>query len=326
MTVHQPITATSAKPGRNGRLFFLELNAGKIHSINPDGSDKKTIVTGARNPDGIAIDRDAGHIYWTNMGVPSLNDGSIERVDLDGSNRVTIVPPGGTHTPKQLIFDTETGKLYWGDREGMRVMSVNLDGSDIQTLVQTGDPEKDRTDLTRWCVGVAIDHNWDEIYWTQKGPDDGNIGLLRRAPLALRPGETPSTRTDIETVYDRLPEPIDLEIADGWLYWTDRGDPPRGNTVNRMKLEVDEHDHGPLEIIVTHLMEGIGIATDVANDRMFVTDLTGTIHTARLDGTGRRGIAYAQGNLTGIAYLDDSGRRTIAAAQKNLSGLADLEF
>ena len=33
----------------------------------------------------------AGHIYWTNMGVPSRNDGSIERADLDGQNRVTIV-------------------------------------------------------------------------------------------------------------------------------------------------------------------------------------------------------------------------------------------
>jgi DNA-binding beta-propeller fold protein YncE len=287
-----------------GRLFFLEINAGEIHSINPGGSDKRTIVTGARLPDGIAIDRDAGHIYWTNMGVPSLNDGSIERVDLDGGNRVTIVPPGGTHTPKQIIFDKPTGRLYWGDREGMRVMSVNIDGSDLQTLVQTGEGDEDRKDLSRWCVGVAIDHNKNEIYWTQKGPDDGNVGGLFRAPLALRPGETPSSRTDIETVFDHLPEPIDLEIAGGSLYWTDRGDPPRGNTVNRMRLETDGHEHGPVEIIVTHLMEGIGLATDVANDRMFVTDFAGNIFTARLDGSDRRSIAAAQGNLTGVAYLE----------------------
>ena len=38
---------------------------------------------------------DAGHIYWTNMGpVPNLNDGSIERADLDGKNRRVIVPQG----------------------------------------------------------------------------------------------------------------------------------------------------------------------------------------------------------------------------------------
>jgi hypothetical protein len=93
-----------------------------------------------------------------------------------------------------------------------------------------------------------------------------------------------------------------------------------------MRLEVLEHDPGPQEIIVTHLMEGIGIATDVANDRMFVTDLTGTIHTARLDGSDRRGIAYAQGNLTGIAYLDGDSYRALTAAERNRVNLADLEF
>jgi 3-hydroxyacyl-CoA dehydrogenase, NAD binding domain len=37
-------------------------------------------------PDGIATHADTGHIYWTNIGVPHLNDGSIERADLDGEN------------------------------------------------------------------------------------------------------------------------------------------------------------------------------------------------------------------------------------------------
>jgi hypothetical protein len=238
------------------------------------------------------------------MGVPSLNDGSIERCDLDGSNRTTIVAPGATHTPKQVIIDKPAGKLYWGDREGMRVMRCNLDGSKIETLVQTGEGDEDRKDQTRWCVGVAIDHDWDEIWWTQKGPDNGDVGRLFRAPLDLKPGETASTRTDVQLVKDRLPEPIDLEIANGFIFWTDRGDPPRGNTVSRMRLEIDEHDPGPQEMVFDHLMEGIGIALDVANDRMFVTDLAGTIYVARLDGSERKVIAAVQGNLTGIAYAE----------------------
>ena len=117
--------------------------------MNTDGTDKKTIVTDCRLPDGIAVDVQAGHIYWTNMGVPSLNDGSIERVDLDGKNRKVIVPQGATFTPKQIHLDKENGKLYWCDREGMRVMRVNLDGSQIETLVETGRGDDDRRDANK---------------------------------------------------------------------------------------------------------------------------------------------------------------------------------
>lgn len=77
-----------------GRLFFLEVSSGSVLSANPDGSDRKIIVTGCRIPDGVVVDVEAGHIYWTNMGNPIKNDGSIERADLDGQNRKTIVTEG----------------------------------------------------------------------------------------------------------------------------------------------------------------------------------------------------------------------------------------
>ena len=76
------------------RLFVLELNAGRIHSMNTDGSDRKTIVSDCHLPDGIVVDAEAGHIYWTNMGIPNLNDGSVERADIDGKNRKTIIAQG----------------------------------------------------------------------------------------------------------------------------------------------------------------------------------------------------------------------------------------
>src|SRR5438309_3968028 len=65
-------------------------------------------------------------------------EGTREINTLIGSNRVTIVPPGGTFTPKQLQLEPVGRKLYWCDREGMRVMRCDLDGSNVETLVQTG--------------------------------------------------------------------------------------------------------------------------------------------------------------------------------------------
>ena len=221
------------------RLFVLELNAGRIHSMNTDGSDRKTIVSDCHFPDGIVVDAEAGHIYWTNMGIPSLNDGSVERADIDGKNRKTIVAQGKTHTPKQIILDKKGGKLYWCDREGMRVMRCNLDGSQLETLIETGRGEADSRDATRWCVGLTIDPKFGRIYWTQKGPDDAGLGRIFRANVEIPAGQTAATRSDIEIFYDGLPEPIDLELdhKNRVLYWTDRGDPPRGNTVNRASID-----------------------------------------------------------------------------------------
>ncbi|MDB5831985.1 MAG: 3-hydroxyacyl-CoA dehydrogenase [Caballeronia sp.] len=291
-----------ADASRSGRLFFLELSGGRIHSINPDGSDRKTIVTNCRLPDGIDVEPDAGHIYWTNMGTIGLDDGSIERANLDGSNRVVIVPQGVTHTPKQIHLDTAGGKLYWCDREGMRVMRANLDGSQVETLVATGRGDQHRLDQTRWCVGIAVDPKLGKLYWTQKGLDNAGLGRIFRANIDIPQGEDPANRSDIEVLIDRLPEPIDLEldVVNRVLYWTDRGDPPRGNTVNRVAI----NGTAAPEILVTHLMEGIGIALDVPGNRMFVTDLAGSVYSADLDGKNQRNFLYAQGNLAGIAYAE----------------------
>jgi hypothetical protein len=284
-------------------LFVLDLSGGRVFSMNPDGSDSKTLVTGCRMPDGIVLDLEKGHFYWTDMGVPNRDDGKIERADLDGGNRRTIVPEGATFTPKQLHLDKKSRKLYWSDREGMRVMRSNLDGSHIETLVDSSQGDtRPGADARKWCVGITVDADRGHIYWTQKGPDNGEQGRIFRANLDIPAGQNAANRRDITVLFDRLPEPIDLELdlKNRHLYWTDRGDPPRGNTVNRTSID------GKLtqEIVLSNLMEGIGIALDVTGDRMFVTDLAGSVYSAKLNGSQKRVLAYAQGNLSGVAYAE----------------------
>ncbi|HMH26342.1 MAG TPA: hypothetical protein VK542_07165 [Gemmatimonadaceae bacterium] len=298
-------TKASSGSARAGQLFLLDLSGGRILSMDPNGSNRRIIATDCVHPDGVVVDVAAGHVYWTNMGVPSLNDGSIERADLDGKNRRFIVAPGGTYTPKQLHLDKGNGKLYWSDREGMRVMRSNLDGSRIETLVQTGQGENDRHDQTRWCVGITVDPKRRQIYWTQKGGDNAEAGRILRAGIDIPTGETAANRSDVEVFFNGLPEPIDIEIdlERRILYWTDRGNPPRGNTVNRAPIDAKPGQNAP-QIVVSDLMEGIGIALDVPGNRMFVTDLAGSLYVAKLDGTDKRTLLAAQGNLTGIAYAE----------------------
>jgi hypothetical protein len=303
-----PLNAGANNSTTSGRLFFLDLGAGRVLSANPDGSGLKTILNeGRKLPDGLVVDVAAGHIYWTNMANPKANDGSILRSDLDGGNMTTIVPPGGTFTPKQLQLEKKSGKLYWSDREGMRVMRANLDGSNIETLVDTSEGDsRPGPDARKWCVGIAVDLEGGKFYWTQKGDDNAGEGRIFRAGIDLPPGQSPANRNDIELLYENLPEPIDLDLdlVNLILYWTDRGDPPRGNTVNRAPLD---RKAGPLqepEIVFTHLMEGIGLALDVNGGRMFITDFAGSVYSANLDGSNQKTLLVAEGNLTGIAYAE----------------------
>ena len=51
-------------------------------------------------------------------------------------------------------------------------------------------------------------------------------------------------------------------------------------------------------------MEGIGLALDAPGERMFITDLGGSVYAAGLDGSDGHAITFAQGNLSGVAYAE----------------------
>jgi len=279
-----------------GRIYYLTLGSrgsgGRVMSANDDGSGLRTVVDGRNaGPDGIVVDTATKRIYWTNMGRAAANDGTIESSALDGADLQTVVPAAGTWTPKQLKLDAKHGKLYWSDREGMRIMRANLDGSQIETLVETAQGDEARKDARNWCVGMALDVDGGKMYWSQKG--SGNNGRIFRANL---------DGSQIETLFDNLPEPIDIDLDLGrrMMYWTDRGDPPAGNTVSRAPMDTGK---GKQEILVRGLKEGIGIALDVKGGRMFYTDLGGNVYSAKLDGSDNRVLLSGQGALTGITWI-----------------------
>jgi hypothetical protein len=300
-------------PTSPDRLVLLNIDHhSHMLTISPDGSDMRALIVdvGSGPPDGVGIDSQRGHIFWTYMGTSHdgedylANDGSIERIDIDGGNRVVIIAEGVTFTPKQLQVDSARELIYWCDREGMRVMRAGMDGSQVTVLVQTGHTDEDRQDRRRHCVGVAIDPQAGYLYWTQKGKPNGNEGRILRAGLELPPGADPANRPDVEVLFDNLPEPIDLEWEPNrhYLYWTDRGDPPAGNTLNRALIKPGE----PMirEIILTGLNEGIGLALDHANKRAFVSDLGGFVQVISLDHPDNGATIFSgHGPLTGIAYL-----------------------
>jgi len=288
------------------------MGEGYVLQFAPDGKTEKTILSKQSLPDGIDVDHHSGRMFWTCMGMPGKGDGEILSANLDGSDVCTVVPKGTINTPKQLTVEPETRKLYFADREGMSILRCDYDGSSLEVLVRNGDWQADGfEDQTKWCVGIAVLPKLGKFYWTQKGFSKSGKGRIFCANI-----ETPATgdcagRDDIQLVQDKLPEPIDLEIdtTTDTLYWTDRGELPFGNSVNRAKLDLatglfakSEDGKAPYEVIVRHLNEAIGLKLDQANGHLYVTDLGGSLYRCNRDGSGKERVYSSEDRaLTGIA-------------------------
>ncbi|KAH6667924.1 hypothetical protein B0J14DRAFT_658704 [Halenospora varia] len=303
-------------------LFILEQGTsdnrntavGRIFTCLADGSGGRDLITGLRSAsDGIAVSADHKYVFWTNMGHPGpegwTDSGSIQRCDIDSQNVITIIAQGTkTHTLKQLVIAEKSKKLYWCDREGMRVMRSDLDGNNVETLVRNGyvDNPEHRKNKLRWCVGIQVDEDAGYVYWTQKGPSKGGKGKILRCPIS-GVGSSTTNRGDTETLFERLPEPIDLSLdpQEGWIYWTDRGDIPLGNTVNRAQI-LQKGEKTKHKILVRKLHEGIGLELDIKNREMFITDLLGGVYRADLNGKNEKVFFPDLGTVTGIAiaHLD----------------------
>lgn len=190
-------------------------------------------------------------------------------------------------------------------------MRCKLDGSALETLVCTGNWENpdDQSNQKLWCVGIAVSDEEKKFYWSQKGGSKAGQGRIFRANLEMPAGLDEMYRYDIECVLEHLPEPIDLEIdhCNGFLYWTDRGDPPIGNTLNRIKLselgKAQEGTNPKYEILARNLHEAIGLKLDLKNKHIYTTDLGGAVYRFDMDGGNRRKLYEDEGAFTGLALV-----------------------
>ncbi|OQE40891.1 hypothetical protein PENCOP_c005G08104 [Penicillium coprophilum] len=284
---------------------------GEILEIGLDGKLKQVLVPKQAYPDGIDIDYESDRMFWTTMGVPGKDDGSVYSAKTDGTDIRQIVPSGAVNTPKQLVVVAELKKLYFCDREGLRVFRCNYDGSSLELLVDNREDGASQQTLehSKWCVGITVSPKLGKFFWTQKGASKSGKGRIFSANIEMPNAQSAKTREDIKCVVAGLPEPIDLELREDTLqlYWTDRGELPFGNTLNRAQLTGSgllaeaSQKH---EILTKHLHEAIGLKLDTKNGHIYMTDLGGSIYQCDLEGKKKK-VIYSDETraFTGIALL-----------------------
>jgi sugar lactone lactonase YvrE len=282
--------------------------SGEILKVSADGKHKETILKAQSLPDGLAVDQTSGRMFWTCMGVPGKSDGAVYSARVDGTDIMTIVAPGVVNTPKQLAIDSVAQMVYFCDREGCRVYRCAFDGSNLEVLVDNiAHDLASEESVMDWCVGVAVSPPLGKFYWTQKGPSKGGKGCIFCADITTPNGKS----ADAHCILSDLPEPIDLEVDETsrTLYWTDRGEIPWGNSLNRIGLDetglpLPTDSPRKYETITRGLNEAIGLKLDSINSQIYLTDLGGSIYRCDLDGKHKETV-YSEDHraLTGIALL-----------------------
>ena len=163
----------------------------KIQTADLDGSDIQDLVERVGSAQGIAVDGAGNKIYWTR---PEI----IQTADLDGMNTQGLITRG-LHTPQSIALDITGNKIYWTEPRLDKIQRANLDGSNIQDLVERVESP----------YGIALDVAEDKMYWTARG-----TAKIQCANL---------DGSNIQDVVTGVKKPgsIAIDFAGRKIYWTE---------------------------------------------------------------------------------------------------------
>ncbi len=210
-------------------LFLTDNGTDRVSRADLDGSNLQTLVDLTANPVGVAHDAANDKVYY-------VREGEIQRVDAGGGTPETILGAAdGLVFPIDVAVAGST--LFFTDNGTDRVSRADLDGSNLQTLVQ----------LTANPGGIAVDEAGGKVYYVREGE-------IQRVDMA---GGTPEVILDAA---DGLVFPIDVAVGDSTLFLTDNGT----DRVSRADL-----DGSNLQTLVELTVNPVGVAVDVVNDKLY---------------------------------------------------------
>ena len=227
------------------------------------------------------VDLQAPPIYWTDQGTDK-----IQRMNLDGTSvedliTIEIGILGG------VALDVAGGKMYWTDwgfPSGIRC--ANLDGSDVQTLVNIDDDPS----------GIALDVAESKVYWGVGTIGEDGQGKIQRANL---------DGTNVETLVSGLiktPDYITLDLTGRKVYWSMAG--YAGDT-NESQIQRANLDGTNVENVIPSLRFGLpgGVALAVGDGKIYWTNWGSPegIQCANLDGSNVQTLVNTDDNPWDIA-------------------------
>ena len=288
----------------NKRLYITN-GWGKVQRFDVDGRNfQADMITGLSVPQGIAVDAAGGRIYWTEQ--TSRTTGKLQSADLNGAN-VRVVLREFAGLANGIAVDSASGKLYMANARG-QVQRLNLDGSGFQSnfISNLVSPE-----------AVAVDAAARKVYWTEAGsirranldgtnrqnvvtglgtpaslsissaPVEVLIPQSQRPPIYWQTGTGGLQRLTGATVAS-FPQAaqnatgLAVDAAAGKVYWIEKIDDRSG------RIRSANLDGTNVRLVSALTSVPMGIAVDVSNKRLYITNGWGKVQRFDVDGRNFR--------------------------------------
>ncbi|CAI8030562.1 Low-density lipoprotein receptor-related protein 4 [Geodia barretti] len=135
-------------------IYWIDAIWARIEVANLNGKFRAEIVRVGpnTNPRGIAVDPERRFMFWTDWG----SDPKIERADMDGENRMSIVTVDLLQ-PFGITVDYDSLRIYWCDSGSNSIQYASLDGNGRNVLL---------TQDTDGLVGVfSLTVSGSSLFW-----------------------------------------------------------------------------------------------------------------------------------------------------------------
>ena len=194
---------------KHPRIFYTASSSDEvIRSCNIDGTNQISIVDASGgDPFAISVDSEERKIYWTDTYFET-----ISRADFDGSNIEVLIE--NQNNPRGIAVDPVNRYLYWTDADDNTIHQSGLPpssnaGGDFVIL--------DGSDGIDTPVGIDVDLNSGQIYWTEQGNGGGTPGIYK---------SDKDSHSRIAVIAVSVNEPVDLALDynNSIIYWTDDTD------------------------------------------------------------------------------------------------------
>ncbi|KAF3853604.1 hypothetical protein F7725_014292, partial [Dissostichus mawsoni] len=114
-------------------LFWTTSTYKSVVAFRVADKSRRDVVTGLRNPKGIAVHPSAGYLFWSDWYRPAV----IMKGFTDGSNAVPLVNTT-LGWPYGLSVDYVMDRLYWVDYQLEQIGHIGIEGYDRQTFTNIG--------------------------------------------------------------------------------------------------------------------------------------------------------------------------------------------